>query len=242
MKISHWAAAGLLIMQSASLFAAEAATATTNPQITQNPPPPRNQFTGLHATFWGAYSLSNPNATFSTFLPGTAQDYRGASEFAATLTYYWNENNGFSISVGSASRDLAFKDSSAKAVFPMQFMDLRAGYRLQAESFFIEAGVLGAIKTKDALVTIDTGSVSASGSVIGVNEKSYAAIYAMLGFYHPFSNTVFGLLALKADYGITAAVDGNWPYYNPAGVQVTTQKLTLVPFNVGVNAGLGFRF
>ncbi len=214
-----------------SLAAAEPAT-----------PAPVNKYTGVHLGLVGGYGLSNPNASFSTFLPGTQQDYRSASEFGASLAYYWNDENALVLRVATAQRDLAFKDSTASGLYPMQFMDIRGGYRLQPSIVFVEFGILGAIKTKDVPLTIATSSSSASGSLIGIDQKSYVAIYVMMGLNVPVSQNLFLEVAGKIDYGITPAVEGNWPYYTASNVQYKTEKISLVPFNVGATLGLGFRF
>ncbi|MFO1527222.1 MAG: hypothetical protein U1F16_14740 [Turneriella sp.] len=229
-------------MKNKTLLLCTACISLSTGALTAQTQPAANNYAGTHIALSGAYGLSNPNASFSTFLPGTGPDFRSASEFAASITYYWNEENGFNLSVGSASRDIAFKDSTASGLFPMQFLDLRAGYRLQPNALFIEFGILGAVKTKDVPITIATSSVSASGGIVGVNQKSYAAIYAMLGIYLPVSNNIFLQAAGKVDYGVTPAVDGNWPYYTTSGAQYKTEKVTLVPFNMGVSLGIGFRF
>lgn len=227
-----------------SVFAApaiqpEQLPVSATPERRMNP----YQFKGWHLALLGSFGLSNPNASFSKYISGTEPAFKTATEGMALFTYYWDNGGGVSFGSGYALRNLAFKDSSATANYPMQFVDLRAGYRMQSNALMIELGVLYGATLGDTQVTItrSTGS-SSSGIVSGVNTKGFFALYMLLGINYPLTERLFGLLLLKLDYGLTPAVAGDWPLFNSSGIKVSQENVSLIPFNLGGTLGLSHKF
>lgn len=233
-KFPRGLVASLLLVSGTLLYAQP-----TEPPAEQKTP--QYQYKGTHIAILGAYGMSNPNASFSKFLSGTEPDYRSATEFMGHIAHYWSNESAIVVGIGGSTRNIAFKDNSGKGNFPLQFYDFRGGYRAQRGLLMVEFGLLYAVKTKDVPVTIETASSTITVGIPGVVTKSYAAVYLVLGINYPFTESLYGIVAGKIDYGVTPAVSGDWPLINSTGKQVGSESFSLVPFNMGFSAGLSFR-
>ncbi|MBX3721030.1 MAG: hypothetical protein KF713_04260 [Turneriella sp.] len=193
--------------------------------------PDKYDFKGVSLALLGGFGLSNPNATFSTFPGGTKVDYRTTTEAAATLTYHWEKSRGVTFGIGTAIRNLAFKDGSGSGNYPINFIDLRAGYRSQISLLLFEAGLLYGFKTQDAPITIDAYGGTVSGYVPGIRQNSFLAAYFLTGIRYPFNQNISGLFFGRLDYGLTAAISGSF----------SGQEISLIPFSLTLHGGIGFK-
>ena len=231
----------------------------SNPTIQQNDPTPeakdrrlelppaggRLNYRGLHLAATGGVGVLWPNATFSTFPLGTSPDYRLMSEINATAAWYREDNQALVAGLGYAARRFPVHGINAGGViadgyWPMDYLDVRAGYRFHSDIFFIEAGLLTAIKLANAPLTVETTSRTITN--YDYTPRTYLALYFSVGMNMPITQQLFGIAQVRVDHAVTAALTGNAPTATGvAGEVVSTAPISLVPLSGAVQLGLGWR-
>lgn len=231
----------------------------SNPAIEQNDPTPeakaarmelprasgRLNYRGLHLGVAGGAGMLWPNATFSTFPLGTSPDYRVMTEINATAAWYTDDNQAFVGGLGYAARRLPVHGTSAGGViadgyWPMEYLDVRAGYRMHSDIFFIEAGLLTAIKLANAPLTVETTSRTITN--YDYTPRTYLALYFSLGMNMPITQQLYVTAQVRVDHAVTPALTGNAPTATGvAGEVISTAPISLVPLSGSLQLGLSWR-
>jgi hypothetical protein len=203
------------------------------------------QYTGLHFTLAGAFGIVGPNGSFSSFPVGSGPAYDRVIEINAGAAWYLDEVQALVVGAGYASRNLSIRGittatTAGDGYWPMETLDLRAGYRRQSDIFFIEFGILGAvdIARPNLLITTASGSVASSAYAT----HSFMALYAALGLNFKISEQLFCLTVLRVDHGISAAASGAVPTSTGInGSVISTAEMSLLPLAASVQIGVGWR-
>ena len=229
-----------------------------NPAIQQNDPTPeakerrlelppasgRLNYSGLHIGAAGGAGMLWPNATFSTFPLGTSPDYRVMTEVGATVAWYTDDSQAFVGGLGYAARRLPVHGINAGVIadgyWPMDYLDVRGGYRFQSDIFFLEAGLLTAIKLANAPLTVETASRTITS--YDYTPRTYLAIYFSIGMNLPITQQLYGIAQVRIDHAVTPALTGNAPTATGvAGEVISTAPISLVPLSGSLQLGLSWR-
>lgn len=240
---------GRLIWSHPSIIKPENGERDAQDKIEINQSETKSPFRGLHFGLTGGYGIGYGNATFSTYPLGSGPDYRTSIEVNASAAWYLNPAGAVTFGLGGSARDIAVKGINAanlgvtgNGYWPMQFFDIRAGYRFQSDIFFIELGMLAAISTQYVPLTIETVNATTTGMLANTTQRSYAALSLALGVNIPVWNRLFIIGFVRADHGVTpvissdiaTAVDNN----NRA---TSTAPLSLVPLTIMGHLGVSWR-
>lgn len=230
-----------------------------NPSIQQNDPTPeakgrrielppatgRLNYRGLHLGVAGAAGMLWPNATFSTFPLGTSPDYRMMFEGKASAAWYTDDKSAFVGSLGYAARRIPVHGINASGViadgyWPMEYLDVRVGYRLHSDIFFIEAGLLTAITLANAPLTVETTSRTITN--YDYTPRTYLALYFAVGMHLPITQQLYGTAMVRVDHAVTPALTGAAPTATGvAGEVISTAPISLVPLSGSLELGLSWR-
>ncbi|MFO1469517.1 MAG: hypothetical protein U1F27_00595 [Turneriella sp.] len=230
-----------------------------NPVIQQSDPTPeakgrrielppesgRLNYRGLHLGVAGSAGMLWPNATFSTFPLGTSPDYRPLFEGKAAIAWYTDDKQAFVGSLGYAARRIPVHGINASGViadgyWPMEYLDVRAGYRLHSDIFFLEAGLLTAIKLANAPLTVETTSRTITN--YDYTPRTYLALYFAVGMYLPITQQLYGTATVRVDHAVTPALTGAAPTATGvAGEVISTAPISLVPLSGSLEIGLSWR-
>jgi hypothetical protein len=127
------------------------------------------------------------------------------------------------------------------AIWPMQFIDARLGYRIHEDWLFIEAGLLQTFQVGASAVTIDGGSRSTTFSDARASTGGYLGFYVALGVMAQLYRDLQGLFMLRYDHGLSSAVDAKIATQTaPDGSVVSSAPLHLVPWSISAHVGLRY--
>lgn len=240
---------GVLVWSHPSIIKADPADRDGKNRIEIQQSEIKSPYRGLHFGLTGGYGICYGNATFSSYPLGSGPDYRAAIEVNASAAWYFNPSGAFTFGLGGSARDFAVKNINAanlgvqgNGYWPMQFFDIRAGYRFQSDIFFIELGMLAALSTQYVPLTVETANSTTTGMLSDTTQRSYAALSLALGVNIPVWNQLFVIGFVRADHGVTpvvssdiaTAVDNN----NKA---TSTAPLSLVPLTIMGHLGVAWR-
>ena len=231
----------------------------SNPAIEQNDPTPeakdrrmelpratgRLNYRGLHLGVAGGAGMLWPNATFSSFPLGASPDYRVMTEINATAAWYLDDSQAIVAGLGYGQRRIPVHGIYAGGViadgyWPMDFLDVRAGYRVHSDVFFLEGGLLTAIKLADAPLTVETTSRTITSN--GYTPRTYAALYFALGMNLPITQQLYLTTMVRVDHAVTPVVTGNAPTATGVnGEVISTAPISLVPLSGTLQLGVSWR-
>jgi len=208
----------------------------------------RGKFRGVHLGATGALGYGYGNATFSSYPLSTGPDYRHLFEVGGNVAWYLTEMMALTGGVGYGQRLMPVKGLTVANVgagngyWAMQFIDVRAAYRIQADFLFFDAGILTAIKLADAPLILETASATISQSIGGVTQQSFAAISLALGVNFALSQNLFLTSLVRVDHGISRAISYNVASAtDTAGNVISTAPLSLVPLAASLQLGAAWR-
>ncbi|GAB4427809.1 MAG: hypothetical protein OHK0011_09860 [Turneriella sp.] len=190
--------------------------------------------------------LMSSTAWFSTYPLGVKHDYRLLTEFNLTGLYDLDGSSFVTASLGYSQRDMTANGVTIDglygvAVWPIQFIDARLGYRIREEWLFVEAGLLQAFQVGASPVTIDGGSRSTTFADARAATGGYLGFYLALGAAVPVYRDLEGLIMLRYDHGLSSAVDAKIATQTaPDGTVVSSAPLHLVPWSVSAHVGLRY--
>lgn len=230
----------------------------SNPAIEQNDPTPeakaarlelpraagRLNNRGLHLGVAGGAGMLWPNATFSTFPLGTSPDYRVMTEVNATAAWYIDDSQALVGGLGYAARRLPVHGINAGVIadgyWPMEYLDVRSGYRMHSDIFFIEAGLLTAMKLANAPLTVETTGRTITN--YDYTPRTYLALYFSLGMNLPITQQLYVTAQVRIDHAVTPALTGNAPTATGvSGEVISTASMSLVPLSGTLQLGLSWR-
>ncbi len=230
-----------------------------NPAIQQNDPTPeakdrgmelpaasgRLNYRGWHLGLTGGAGMLWPNATFSSFPLGASPDYRVMTEMNATAAWYPDDSQAIVATVGYGQRRIPIHGINAGGViadgyWPMDFLDVRGGYRIHSDIFFLEAGLLAAINLANAPLTVETASRTITS--YDYTPRTFAALYFALGMNLPITQQLFATAMVRVDHAVSPAVAGNAPTATGVnGEVISAAPLSLVPLSGTIQLGLSWR-
>lgn len=209
---------------------------------------------GIHVGVVGGYGIGYGNSTFSTYPISTGPGYAGMLEIGANLAWYSDTTGAWTGGIAWARREVAIQGINAvnlgaqgNGYWPIQFIDLRVGYRFHSGIFFLEPGLLFAIKTADAPITILTASSSVTGTVSDTQQKSFVAISLALGIKVPVAERFHFLAFIRVDHGVTPVLTGNLATsegaanYGQPIVVTSTAPVSLLLLEITGQLGLTYR-
>lgn len=198
----------------------------------------------IEATF--GLGLMSSTAWFSTYPLGVKHDYRMLTEFNLTGLYNLDGSSFVTASLGYSQRDMTANGVTMDglygvAVWPMQFIDARLGYRIREDWLFVEAGLLKTFQVGTSAVTVDGGSRSTTFSDARASTGGYLGFYLALGVIAQLYRDLGGLFMLRYDHGLSSAVDASIATQTaPDGAVVSSAPLHLVPWSVSAHIGLRY--
>jgi hypothetical protein len=198
----------------------------------------------IEATF--GLGLMSSTAWFSTYPLGVRHDYRMLREFNLTGVLNLDGSSCITASLGYSQRDMTANGVTIDnlygvAIWPMQFIDARLGYRIREDWLFVEAGLLQTIQVGASPVTIDGGSRSTTFADARASTGGYLGFYFALGLILQIYRNLEGLFMLRYDHGLSSAVDAQIATQTaPDGSVVSSAPLHLVPWSVSAHAGLRY--
>lgn len=209
----------------------------------------RSPYKGWHVGLSGGLGIGYGNATFSSYPLSTGPDYRTLIEVNASAAWYYSTRGALVFGVGGSQRSMPIKGINAanlgaqgNGYWPMQFVDVRAAYRFQSDIFFVELGVLAAIKTSDVPLTVETTTSTTTGMLTGTAQKSYAALSLALGANIPVATRFYIFVMARIDHGVTQAVTGDLATaQGPQGQVLSTAPMSLVPLSITGQLGVAYR-
>jgi hypothetical protein len=209
----------------------------------------KSPYRRLHVGLTGGYGIGYGNATFSSYPLGSGPDYRSAIEVNASAAWYFNPSGALTFGLGGSARSFAVKNINAanlgvqgNGYWPMQFLDIRAGYRFQSDIFFIELGALAAISTQNVPITVENASSTTTGMLANSTQRSYAALSLALGVNVPVWNQLFIIGFVRADHGVTPAITGDIAVVTDNNNNViSASPLSLVPLTITGHLGVAWR-
>lgn len=209
----------------------------------------KSPYRRLHVGLTGGYGIGYGNATFSSYPLGSGPDYRSAIEINASAAWYYNPSSALTCSLGGSARSIAVKNINAanlgvqgNGYWPIQFLDIRAGYRFQSDIFFLELGVLAAFNTQNVPITVETASSTTTGMLANSTQRSYAALSLALGVNVPVWNQLFIIGFVRADHGVTPAVTADIATVTDNNNNViSAAPLSLVPLAITGHLGVAWR-
>ena len=213
---------------------------TAKPNLT----PQRRPDWEIEATF--GLGLMSSTAWFSTYPLGVKHDYRMLTEFNLTGLYNLDGSSFVTASIGYSQRDMTANGVTIDnlygvAIWPMQFIDARLGYRLREDWLFVVAGLLQTIQVGASPVTIDGGSRSTTFADARASTGGYLGFYLALGLIAQVYRDLEGLFMLRYDHGLSSAVDAQIATQTATdGTVVSSAPLHLVPWSVSAHAGLRY--
>jgi len=230
-----------------------------NPVIQQNDPTPEAKerrielpsatgklnYRGLHLGVAGGAGMLWPNATFSSFPLGASPDYRVMTEINASAAWYLDDSQAIVTGLGYGQRRIPVHGIYADGViadgyWPMDFLDVRAGYRIHSDIFFLEGGLLAAIKLANAPLTVETASRTITS--YDYTPRTYVALYFALGMNLPITQNLFITAMVRIDHAVSPAVVGNAPTATGvSGEVISTASMSLVPLSGTLQLGLSWR-
>lgn len=198
----------------------------------------------MEATF--GLGLMSSTAWFSTYPLGVKHDYRMLTEFNLTGLYSLDGSSFVTASLGYSQRDMTANGVTMDglygvAIWPMQFIDTRLGYRIREEWLFVEAGLLQTFQVGSSAVTIDGGSRATTFTDARASTGGYLGFYVALGVIAQVYRDLEGLFMLRYDHGLSSAVDAKIATQTaPDGTVVSSAPLHLVPWSVSAHIGLRY--
>lgn len=194
-------------------------------------------------SLWGALGLNSPGPLFGAYPGSTGPSYRLAWDFMADGAYFFKPRHAAVFGLGSGVRELGFKDDAGNGYWKSLFLDTKAGYRYLFKFLFVEGGLLFSVRLKDAPLYIETAGATTTGTMLTVEQYSYLSLYGQAGAIYSFSPRFFVVAAARVIWGVTPAIKGTWPTgINTSGTILTSDAISLVPINMSINLGVGFRF
>jgi hypothetical protein len=203
------------------------------------------RYRGWHLGATGGFGVVWPSGLFSSFPLGTGPDYRPVIGIEATAARYYQNNQALTLGLGYTRRNIPVTGISESGVtgngyWPIDYLDLRVGHRTHADIFFLEGGLLVAVKISNAPLNVETASQNLTSSAY--DPRSYFAVYAAFGINFPITRQLFGLCMVRVEHGLTAAVTGNAPTATSvAGDVLSTAPISLVPFSATIQLGAAWR-
>lgn len=240
---------GALIWSHPSILKAETPESEAKSKIEIQQAEIKSPFRGLHFGLTGGYGIGYGNATFSSYPLGSGPDYRTSLEVNASAAWYFSPTGALAFGLGGSQRDIAVKGINAanlgvtgNGYWPMQFFDLRAGYRFQSDIFFVELGLLAAISTQYVPLTIETANSTTTGLLANTTQRSYVALSLALGANIPVWNQLFIITFVRADHGVTPAISSDIATAVDTNNNATsTAPLSLVPLTITGHLGVAWR-
>jgi hypothetical protein len=194
----------------------------------------------------GGAGLMSSTTWFSTYPLGVRHDYRMLTEFNLTGLYNLDGSSFVTASLGYSQRDMTANGVTMDglygvAIWPMQFIDARLGYRIREDWLFVEAGLLQTFQVGASAVTIDGGSRSTTFSDARASTGGYLGFYVALGVMAQLYRDLQGLFMLRYDHGLSSAVDAKIATQTaPDGSVVSSAPLHLVPWSISAHVGLRY--
>ena len=242
-----------------AIYDGEGSLIWSNPAIQQNDPTPeakaarmelpratgRLNYRGLHLGLSGGAGMLWPNATFSSFPLGASPDYRVMTEINATAAWYTDDSQAIVAGLGYGQRRIPVHGIYAGGViadgyWPLDFLDVRAGYRIHSDIFFLEGGLLTAIKLANGPLTVETASRTITS--YDYTPRTYLALYFALGMNLPITQDLFAMGFVRIDHAVSPAVVGNAPTATGvSGDVISTASMSLVPLSGNLQVGLSWR-
>lgn len=206
--------------------------------------PKRHPLWELEASF-GA-GLMSSTTWFSTYPLGSKHDYRLLQEFNLMGLYNLDGSSYLTATLGYSERELAANGVTIDglygvAVWPMRFLDLRAGYRIREDWLFVEAGLLKSFQLGTSPVIIDGVSRSTTLSDARAVTGGYWGFYLGLGAIMQLYRGLEGMLLLRYDHGLSSAITAQIATQTATdGSVVSSAPLRLVPWSVGAHIGVRY--
>lgn len=239
---------GVLVWSSPSIAQADPTPERVGEKIALADTTMRSKYRGVHLGATGAYGMGYGNATFSTYPLATGPDYRPLFELGGAGAWYWSDSNALTFAVGFADRKLPVKGlvvpnvGAGNAYWATQYVDIRTGYRLQSDIFFVELGVLAAIKAANTPLNLETASSTLSLQYASATQRSFAALSVALGFNYALSQDLFLSAMARIDHGVSTALSVNVATAaDTSGNVISSAPLSIVPLFGTIQLGAFLR-